>query len=97
MSEFNLKEYRPSNSTSFIGRTQGEDVRKKLSLEELDNDDSEVVLRIPADTTSFNPSFFLGLLYKSIKKLGMERFRKKYKLQIEATDPSVINAINSNL
>jgi hypothetical protein len=97
MSEYNLKEYRPLNSTSFIGRVQGEEVRKKLSLEDLDNDDSEIVLKIPADTTSFNPSFFLGLLYKSIKKLGVEGFRKKYELRIESTDPSTKNAISRNL
>ena len=95
--EFNLKGYRPSTSTSFVGRPQGESVRKKLSLEQLDQSDDEVVITIPSDTTSFNPSFFLGLLFNSIEKLGMEKFRSKYKFRIETENPSLRQAISKNI
>jgi hypothetical protein len=92
-----LIEYRTPGSTSFVGRPQGEEVREKLSMEDLDNGIEEVILLIPGDTTSFNPSFFLGLLYNSIKKLGIEGFNKKYKLTVDSTDVDINKAISKNI
>lgn len=93
-----LKNYRPHNSTSFSGRPQGVAARKEMKISELDKqDDSDVELIIPADTTSFNPSFFLGLLYESIKKLGLEGFKKKYHWIIETENEDRKRALMKNI
>jgi hypothetical protein len=97
MKEIDLRPYRPVNSSSFSGRPQGEAVRKAINLDELDSKQEEVNIRIPADTTSFNPSFFLGLLYDSISRLGMDKFRSKYTLQIETSNERLRSAISSNI
>ena len=72
-----------SGSTSFSGRPEGEDVRKKLKIAKLDKDQYKYVIKMPPDTTTFNPSFYLGLLFESIKALGMEKFKEKYVISID--------------
>ena len=96
-SQLDLKSYRPYNSLSYSGRPQGELVRKELNLSKFDKEDGEVFLIIPSDTTSFNPSFFLGLLFDSFKKLGPERFDQKYHFKILATDDLLHTAIKKNI
>nr|DAS87786.1 MAG TPA: protein of unknown function DUF4325 [Caudoviricetes sp.]DAY16232.1 MAG TPA: protein of unknown function DUF4325 [Caudoviricetes sp.] len=91
-----LKNYKNSNSTVFTGRPQGKDVREKLKLNELDKDDGVVNIIIPKGTTSFNPSFYLGLLYDSFKNLG-EDFDNKYKFVIEDDDQEIRRVIEANL
>ena len=95
--QINLRQYRPVSSLSYSGRPQGEDVRKVLKLDSLDLGDEEIELIIPEDTTSFNPSFFLGLLYNSISKLGLEEFQRKYHVSLETTNPILRDALNKNL
>ena len=92
-----LAQFRGNKSTLFTGRPQGEEARKKLKLDEFDKIDVEVELLIPDDTTSFNPSFYLGLLFDSIKKLGVENFSKKYHLVLESDDIDTISVLKSNL
>jgi hypothetical protein len=92
MANFNLRAYRPPQSFAFIGRAQGEHARKDLGLDALDITDEAVELLIPKDTTSFNPSFFLGMLYDSISKLGILNFRKKYNFVYE-TDNAILQEI----
>ena len=58
-------EHRGTNSTTFTGRPQGKSVRGSLNLDQEDKDQEEVNIEIPKDTTSFNPSFYLGLFYDS--------------------------------
>lgn len=75
--KINLADYK--RGTIFTGRPQGYQVRKDLDLDKIDRDaNRRVEFVIPEDTTSFNPSFFLGLLYESIKSLGLDRFKRKY-------------------
>ena len=97
MNRINLRQYRPVSSLSFSGRAQGEAVRSALNLNSIDSSDGEVEIIIPADTTSFNPSFFLGLLYESIAKLGLEKFQSKYHILLETTNPSLKDALDRNL
>jgi hypothetical protein len=86
----NLLSFRGTNSTTFTGRPQGQDVRKKLELDARDADAEPVELVIPSDTTSFNASFYLGLLYPSIKALGFDAFKEKYHLVFEDNTPKSI-------
>lgn len=78
------KEHRGGpKSTTFSGRPEGESVRLALDLSKLDKGEDQVSISIPEDTTSFNPSFFMGLFFESVKKLGsVERFKNKYLLDL---------------
>ena len=78
------KEYRGgTNSTTFSGRPEGESVRKEIRMSKYDRTEGKFKVIIPADTTSFNPSFFLGLFYESVKALGsVEAFKSKYQIDL---------------
>ena len=65
-------------STTFAGRNEGAEVREKLSLNEKDDDKNLYVVSFASDTTSVNPSFFLGLFFPSLQHLGYENFSNKY-------------------
>ena len=94
----NLLEFRGTNSTLFTGRPQGKQVRKKLKLDKIDLTDKTITFIIPKGTTSFNPSFYLGLLFESIQKFGIEKFDKKYFFTFEDSDNDrVIKVLSENL
>jgi hypothetical protein len=93
----NLLKYRGSQSSLFTGRPQGEDARKEQKLDELDKTDDKVIIVIPEGTTSLNPSFYLGLLYKSIKNLGINKFEEKFKFEIEDSSPERNQVLRDNL
>ena len=65
-------------TTSFTGRPEGKAVRAELKLDICDSSENNYNVVLPSDTTSFNPSFFLGLFFDSIKKLGWDKFSRKY-------------------
>ena len=57
-----------ARSTSFSGRREGREVRKKHNLDEKDKDDNSYIVLMPQDTTSFNPSFFFRTFLSEYKK-----------------------------
>jgi hypothetical protein len=82
-----LLKYRGQGSTVFTGRPEGKLARADLNLDEKDTDGNTYVVIIPKNTTSFNSSFFLGLFFDSIKKMGsIDRFYEKYMFEIEELD-----------
>lgn len=85
------------NSTSFSGRREGRDVRKKYNIDSKDKDTYCYIVEIPDNTTSFNPSFFLGLFFLSIKRLGKDRFREKYKFDLTNLQERLRPLIKKNL
>lgn len=76
--ELNSEHRGGGKSTSFTGRPEGKSVRENLRLSEFDRSEDTYSIKIPNDTTSFNPSFYLGLFYESITLLKWELFQKKY-------------------
>ncbi len=93
-----LKKFRGNSSSSFTGRPEGESARSELKLNEYDEDTQQYEIIIPKGTTAFNPSFYLGLLFKSIKKLGIEKFEIKYDIVFEEThDRSTIEQLDIDL
>jgi hypothetical protein len=75
--------HRGKGSSTFTGRPQGVQVRHELKLDEFDFDEKTYVITIPEGTISFNPSFYLGLFFKSVKNLrGFKNFSKKYNIQL---------------
>lgn len=92
-----LTKYRGVNSTLFTGRPQGEAARLELNLSKLDKEKEKIVLVIPKGTSSFNPSFFLGLLFDSVKELGIEKFEEKYSFNIVDDNPEIKKVIEENI
>lgn len=88
---------RSAQGTSFTGRPEGYSVRSKLKLSELDKDMESYSIQMPADTTTFNPSFYLGLLYESIKTLGWKKFKEKYSFDLSNMSSSLRVEILRNL
>tara|TARA_R110002051_G_scaffold69946_2_gene125795 strand:+ start:6816 stop:7184 length:369 start_codon:yes stop_codon:yes gene_type:complete len=75
--------HRGIGSSTFTGRPQGVQVRAELKLDKFDFDKNSYVITIPEGTISFNPSFYLGLFFKSIKNLnGFKNFSDKYDIQL---------------
>lgn len=52
--------------------------REFFKLDEEDNNNEIVTIKIPDEVYSVNSSFFSGVFQKSIKKMGEEKFREKY-------------------
>lgn len=77
----NLDNYRTPSSRIFATRPRGETCRKKAKLDELDQQEVAVTVKIPNDTFSINSSFFLGMFGLSIRHLGEEGFKQKYKFE----------------
>lgn len=92
-----LQPYKNTSSSVFTGRPQGIQVREKLKLSDLDTTDEQVDIIIPEGTTSFNPSFFLGLLYGSIQRLGLDKFREKYHIVISTEDEDLHSVLDGNI
>lgn len=96
--KINLGDYKNSKATLFTGRPQGEEVRRKLDLDKIDKKKGvNVVFVIPEDVVSFNPSFYLGLLFPSYKTLKKEGFEKKYSFEIDSDDIEIIKLLNNDL
>ncbi len=96
--ELNLAKYRGDNSSIFTGRPQGILARQDLKLDDKDSEEEiNYTFVIPDGTTSFNPSFYLGLLYQSYKRLGLTNFNSKYHFRIDIADPETKVVINNNL
>ena len=85
-------------SFSFSGRPNGIEVRKELNLDEKDKDHFTYKIELPSDTTSFNPSFYLGLFFDSIVTLkGIESFKEKYHIDIKSINKDFQTVIEENL
>lgn len=90
--------HRGPNSTIFTGRSQGRQVREELGLSKADKDNESYEVHIPEGTTSFNPSFYLGLFYDSIKNLGgIENFKRKYILIFDDKNPSIVECLKEDI
>ena len=96
-SKIDLSKYKSSKSSIFTGRPQGEEVRQLLKLDEIDRTEEIIIFEIPDNTISFNPSFYLGLLFESYENLGPEKFNKKYSFIINSKNEDVLKVIEKDL
>ena len=99
MKSIDLTKFRGPSSTQFTGRPQGQQARSELNIDTLDVDETtpQVEFLIPESTTSFNPSFYLGLVFDSYLKLGLDKFKEKYSFKIQTSDLTIKRIINKNL
>lgn len=81
----NLEDYRARDekkgiiSKVFTGRDRGEIVRKNCKLDEIEKIAEQIIIIVPEDIYSINPSFFEELFVNVVKKLGKEKFLEKFK------------------
>lgn len=92
-----LKEFRGHNSSLFTGRPQGEEARQKLNIDNCDKRKEKVIFVVPKGTSSFNPSFYLGFLFKSIQHHGIDGFDDYYSFEIQDENPAVRKVLKENL
>src|SRR5437762_294074 len=96
--ELPLSKYKGgSRSSVYTGRPQGELARNDLKLSQLDANTIQIRFVIPAGTTAITPSFFLGLLFDSIKKMGFDQYKVKYSFRFEEEDPEIVGILQSNI
>lgn len=86
-----------TKSTTFAGRPEGRKVRANLDLDKKDKEPNNYQVVIPNDTTSMNPSFYLGLFFESIELLGIERFQQKYAFNLSTMEPRLKEVVEDNL
>lgn len=83
----NLEDYRSIDkqtnykSKVFTGRDRGKDVREDSKIDEIESLNEKVVVSIPEDIYSINPSFFEEFFKNVVKKLGNESFMNKFELK----------------
>ncbi|MEP1152581.1 MAG: hypothetical protein ABJH08_12715 [Balneola sp.] len=93
-----LAQAKKSSSTAYAGRPEGEEARKIFKLDSIDKDKSiKVEVVFPPNTTSLNPSFFLGLFFKSYKRLGKKRFNDKFKFNLNSVEVSIKENIRKDI
>ena len=68
-------------SKVFTGRDRGADVRKASRIDEIEANNESVIIIIPDQVYSINPSFFEELLKNVVLKLGKNGFFEKFKIE----------------
>jgi hypothetical protein len=79
MAKVDLGNYQDKDVRVFAGRDRGANARRATKLDEYDTTDETVEVRIPPETFAMNSSYFLAMFGQSIRALGAEGFKKKYR------------------
>ena len=77
----NLQEFRTPNSKVFTGRDRGLEVREKSKIDQLANQYDKIVLTIPEDIRSINPSFLEEFLFNVVTNLGKDGFYRRFEIE----------------
>lgn len=75
-----IDKQRQIKSKVFTGRDRGKEVREKSRIDQLEENNENIIIEIPADIYSINPSFFEELFFNVVRKLKKEIFLKKFSL-----------------
>lgn len=76
--QINLQDFRTSGSKVFTGRDRGEKVRNQSKIDELEPNYEKIVITIPSDIGSINPSFLEEFFVNVVSKLKEESFFQKF-------------------
>jgi hypothetical protein len=81
MSIYNLKlgDFQTSGSKVFTGRERGIEVREASKIDDLVEIYDEIIIELPANLRSINPSFLEEFFYNVIPKYGASGFHSKIK------------------
>jgi restriction endonuclease Mrr len=83
--QISLETYRTKGAKIFTGRDRGEYVREKSNIDRIENENEEVIIVIPDNLYSINPSFFEELFVNVVTKLGKENFYEKFNFKNDGT------------
>ncbi len=89
-----LQNFRTPGAKVFTTRPRGIQVREASQIDSLESQYDQIVIRIPEDIASINPSFLEEFLEHVVVKLGEADFRKKfvfdnpgrYKIDVDLTE-----------
>lgn len=70
-------------SMVFTGRDRGIDIRNRSRLDEIASQYEKVIIIIPSDIMSINPSFFEELFRNVVTKLGKDGFEDKFEIRCD--------------
>lgn len=73
-----LENFRTPTAKVFTTRPRGIEVRTASKIDQAEAENEKVIIRIPADISSINPSFLEEFLEKVVIKLGEAGFRDKF-------------------
>lgn len=83
----NLEDFRSRDknriSKVFTGRDRGEYVRRQSKIDELEAQYDKVIIIIPDNVYSINPSFLEEFLVNVVQKLGRNAFLEKFEFVSE--------------
>lgn len=83
----NLEDYRVKDgnivSKVFTGRDRGKLVRERSNIDSIEASYDKVIIIIPNNVYSINPSFFEELFVNVVNKLGKEGFLAKFEFKSE--------------
>ncbi len=73
-----LQNFRTPGSRVFTGRDRGIEVRNTSRIDQKEIESEEIVVKIPNDIGSINPSFLEEFLYNVVTKLQPSAFFAKF-------------------
>ncbi len=77
----NLQDYRTAGAKVFTTRPRGIQVRNDSNIEELEPKYEKIIITIPEDISSINPSFLEEFFEKIVMKLGEIGFYQKFSFE----------------
>jgi hypothetical protein len=75
----NLGDYRTFGARIYTGRDRGEEVREKSKINKLAEENSSIIIEIPEDIITINPSFLEELFKDVVLKFGKVGFHERFK------------------
>jgi hypothetical protein len=78
-----LQDFRTIGSRVFTGRDRGIEVRKASKIDTIESQCDKIIIIIPKDIGSINPSFLEEFLLHVVTKLKDEKFFGKFSFQNE--------------
>lgn len=74
----NLQDFRTEGAKVFTTRPRGIEVRNNSKIDSVEPLYDKIIITIPADISSINPSFLEEFFENIVMKLGEEGFYKKF-------------------
>ena len=76
-----LQNYLVPGSRVFTGRNRGIEVRNASKIDDIEAESDEVIIKVPANIGSINPSFLEEFLLHVVIKLKKDNFFKKFRFE----------------
>ncbi len=76
-----LQDYRTPGSRVFTGRDRGISVRDASNINIIEAESDKIIIKIPQDIGSINPSFLEEFLCDVVNKLQTEGFFEKFQFE----------------